>query len=205
MSLAITLDLLRRLCPSTPSTTLQQYVNPLNVILGVYEVNTKTRLAMFLAQVAEESGGFKYFIENLNYSADGLLRTFPSHFDASTAAAYARQPERIANRAYANRLGNGNESSGDGWKFRGHGLIQLTGRANVTAFATGLGMSLEDTIAYLSTSEGATMAAAWYWQARKLNDVADTGNVSKITQLINGGQNGEAQREAYYHLALSLL
>ena len=151
---------------------------------------------MFLAQVGHESGGLRYKAENLNYSAEALTRVFGKYFDRNRAARYARNPRLIASRVYANRMGNGNELSQDGWKYRGRGLIQLTGHDNYAAFARAMGMTINEAVAYLETDAGAAMSAAWYWSERGLNELADAGEFTAITRKINGGLNGAADREA---------
>jgi putative chitinase len=164
------------------------------------------RLAGFLAQVAHESGGFNFIKENLNYSADGLRKVFPKYFpNADIAKQYARQPEKIANRVYANRMKNGDEASGDGFKFCGRGLIQLTGRDNYTKFAYALEMTLEQTIAYLETPSGATASAGWFWDNNKLNTYCDNGDFIGLTKRINGGTNGLEDRQHHYDIAFKWL
>ena len=133
--MAITLDILQKIAPQTKIEKLQNFIESLEVACDTYEINTVSRQSCFLAQIAHESGGFNAVKENLNYGAKGLMGTFKKYFpDEETALAYERQPEKIANRVYANRMGNGDEESGDGFKYRGRGLIQLTGKNNYTAF-----------------------------------------------------------------------
>lgn len=203
----ITLELLRAMCPRTKSTILEGYVEPLNTVAEYYEMfENVRRVAGFLAQLAHESGGFTATIENLNYSADGLRKTFPRYFPTlEIAQQYARQPQKIANRVYSNRMKNGDEASGDGYKFRGRGLIQLTGRDNYTRFAEALEMSLEDTIAYLETPNGATASAGWFWDNNKLNQFCDRDDFITLTKRINGGTNGLEDRKHHYQIALQYL
>ena len=163
------------------------------------------RLAMFLAQVAHESGGLLHVSENLNYSAEALLACFPSHFDSDTAEDYARQPERIADCCYADRMGNGNEASGDGWSYRGRGLIQITGRANYAACGAALGLDLIAHPELLETPANAALSAAWFWASHGCNGLADAGDFVGITKRINGGVNGLADRQAYLARAQSVL
>lgn len=177
----------------------------LNEVLPKYQINTAERVAAFLSQVAVESSEFEDLVENLNYSADGLKKTFGKYFKDVDPNAYARQPEKIANHVYANRLGNGSESSGDGWKFRGHGLIQLTGRENVTNFAKDIDKSLEDTLTYLKTNEGALEGACWFWNSRNINAAADAKDIVKISKLVNGGSHGLEDRKKYYATATKVL
>lgn len=155
---------------------------------------TKEQQAMFIAQCGHESGGFQFFVENLNYSENALLRTFPRHFNAENVKQYARNPEKIANRAYANRMGNGDEASGHGFKYRGRGLIQLTGRANYIAFEKWLGRDIQaDQVGDDLTL--AVLAAVWFWQSQKL---AQYSEVSSVTKRINGGLNGFIDRTTKY-------
>lgn len=143
---------------------------------------------MFLAQTSEESGRFTQFTENLNYSAPRLQVVWPSHFTTESAPLYAYQPEKLANYIYAKRLGNGNEASGDGWKFRGRGLIQLTGRTLYTMFANSLKMNVDQVTTYMDTPLGAVESACWYWiQIAKVNQYALRIDVPKVTIIINGG------------------
>jgi putative chitinase len=203
----ITLEILQSICPKTKKTVLSGYIEPLNATAEYYDmfVNPK-RIAGFLAQIAHESGGFNFIIENLNYSADGLRKIFSKYFPtAELAAQYARQPDKIANRVYANRMLNGNESSGDGFKFRGRGLIQLTGRDNYTRFATALDMSIEETINYLETPNGAVVSAGWFWDNNNLNSYCDKNDFIGLTKRINGGTIGLSDRQHHYEIALKLL
>jgi putative chitinase len=153
----------------------------------------------FFAQCAHETGNFIIFRENLNYSADGLLRIFPKHFDVIKARQYARQPERIANRAYANRMGNGDEASGDGWRYRGRGAIQLTGKNNYREFADWVGKTIDpDDVADLYAFE----SAQFFFDRNKLwkycDEVTDA-NIALLTRAINGGTHGIEDRKAKTH------
>lgn len=203
----VTLELLQAVCPKTKKSVLEKYVYALNDVAQYYEMTANPkRLAAFLAQIAHESGGFNAVVENLNYSAKGLMTTFKKYFpDEATAKAYERQPEKIANRVYANRMANGPESSGDGWKFRGRGLIQLTGRHNYTKFAEGLGISVDETVAYLETPEGAVSSAGWFWDNNDLNKFCDRDDFVGLTKRINGGTIGLADRKHHYEVALKIL
>jgi putative chitinase len=203
----VTLDILKALCPKTKPAILESYVEPINTVGEYYEMfaNSK-RIAGFLAQVAHESGGFTAIKENLNYSAKGLMTTFKKYFpDEATAKQYEKKPEKIANRVYANRMKNGPEESGDGYRFCGRGLIQLTGRDNYTKFAQALDMSLEDTVAYLETPNGALVSAAWFWDNNKLNQYCDRDDFVTLTKRINGGTIGLEDRKHHYQIALNLL
>lgn len=176
---------------------------PLCAALTKYFVTTPQRQAAFLANAAEESAELTSTEENLNYtSAASLKMTFPTHFDAmgeDDAWGYVKQPERIANRVYASRLGNGPEASGDGWRFRGRGLFQLTGRSEYRAYGR------EQDPDYVSTVAGATDSAGWFWSGEGLNVLADAGDFRGIVKKINGGYNGWVQRKAYYDVAIGLL
>ena len=203
----ITIDLLQSMCPKTKRSILEGYVEPLNTVVEYYDMyENPRRVAGFLAQIAHESGGFTAVKENLNYSAKGLMGTFKKYFPTEALAKqYERQPEKIANKVYANRMSNGDEYSGDGYRFCGRGLIQLTGRANYTKFATDLSMSIEDTVAYLETPNGAVASAGWFWDNNNLNQYCDRSDFVTLTKRINGGTIGLADREHHYHLALQLL
>lgn len=201
----VTTDQLKSIYTSTPSSTLQTYVGPINDTFNKYLIITKLRQAMFLAQIGHESAGLTAVSENLNYSAAALQSVFGKYFDATSAAQYARQPERIANRVYANRMGNGSESSGDGWKYRGRGGIQITGRANYSAMATTFGMSIDDVVAYLQTPAGVVASAGWFWSTHNLNVYSDRGDIVSATKVINGGTNGLSDRQALYTKALKVL
>ena len=167
-----------------------------------FEINTPLRLAHFLAQCGHESGGFKATQENLNYSAKGLAGIFKKYFPTEAAAApYARQPQKIASKVYGGRMGNGPESTGEGYKFRGRGYIQLTGKENYTAFGKSIG---EDVCAnpQVVAEKYALLSAAWFWSKNKLNEIADTGAtdevVTKITKRVNGGTIGLADRIKHF-------
>ena len=203
----VTLELLQKLCPHTKTSVLEGYVEPLNAVAEYYELNANpARLAGFLAQTAHESGGFTAVKENLNYSAKGLMGIFKKYFPTEELAKqYERKPEKIANRVYANRMNNGDEASGDGYKFCGRGLIQLTGRANYTKFAEDLGMSIEDTIKYLETPNGAVASAGWFWDNNNLNQYCDSGDFVMLTKRINGGTIGLADRQHHYDIAMHYL
>jgi putative chitinase len=163
-------------------------------------------MAAFLAQVAHESGGFNFVKEGLSYSAVGLNKTFKKYFPTvASAQPYARNPAKIANKVYANRMGNGPERSGDGYKHRGRGLIQLTGKDNYTRFAKSIDKTVDEAIAYLETSEGAVASAGWFWDVNKLNVYADKGDFVGLTRRINGGIIGLSDRKHHYQIALKAL
>jgi len=186
----------------------QSVIDSIPEVASKFEINTPLRVAHFLAQCGHESGGFKLTQENLNYSAKGLLGIFPKYFDAGTAAAYERKPEKIANVVYANRMGNGDKTSGEGWKFHGRGYIQLTGKENYTAFTKSIG---EDCVANpdLVASKYALASAAWFFSKNGLHKMADGGasddTVTKITKRVNGGTIGLPDRIKHFKEYYSLL
>jgi putative chitinase len=171
-----------------------QLAQCLPTLLGNNGIDTPLRLAHFFAQTAHESAGFTRFTENLNYGVQGLMNTFPHGFNAHNAPDYAHQPEKIANFIYANRMGNGNTASGDGWKYRGRGMIQLTGKENYAEFSADKGIDAVKDPDYLSTVPGAALSAVWFWGKFKINALADSDNIAAITRLINGGDNGLYER-----------
>ncbi len=174
-------------------------------LLEEYQINTPKRVAAFLAQCAHESGGFVFVTENLNYSASGLMRIFKNYFKTpEIAKEYERNPQKIANRVYANRMGNGDEASNEGFKFRGRGILQLTGKDNYFWFAASLEITPEQAAEYLETFEGAAQSACWYWETNKLNALADAGDIRQMTKRINGGYIGLEDREHHYALALNM-
>lgn len=161
-----------------------------------------------MAQMAHESADFTRLKENLNYGAAGLIATWPSRFDAGLAAAYARQPEKIANKVYANRMGNGSEESGDGWKYRGRGIIQITGKSNYAACSKALygDYRLLDIPEVLETDHDVIVrSACWFWNEKDLSKLADDNNINEITKRINGGYHGIEDRTARYIAAKSIL
>lgn len=177
-------------------------------VMDKFSINTPSRLAHFLSQTGHESGGFKITKENLNYSAERLQVIFKKYFTAESAKEYARKPEKIANIVYANRMGNGNQASGDGFKFCGRGYIQLTGKDNYTAFDK----SVEDDILAtpdLVATKYPLLSAAWFWNKNGLNAIADTGVgedvITKITKKVNGGTIGLTDRVAHFNEYYNLL
>ena len=171
-----------------------------------YEINTVNRAAGFLAQCGHESNGFTVLKENLNYSADGLNKIFKKYFPTvESAQPYARNPEKIANKVYANRMSNGDEASGDGYKFRGRGAIQLTGRDNYTQFAKAVGMTLDEAVADLETLDGAIESACWFWKKNGLNAICDKDDLVTMTKRINGGTIGLDDRTKHYNHAKEVL
>jgi putative chitinase len=198
-----TQEQLKEMIPRNPYVS--QWYEAISSILPEYEINTPQRVAAFLAQCAHESGGFVFLKENLNYKAASLRKVFPKYFpDDATAAAYANKPERIANRVYANRMGNGPEDSGDGWRYCGRGLIQLTGKDNYTFFAASIDVPVEEASEYLQTFEGAVQSACFFWEQNNLNKWADSGDILTLTKRINGGTIGLEDRIKHYEHALHI-
>ena len=183
---------------------VEHWTDALNKILPDYDITTPQRVAAFLAQTAHESGGYNALHENLNYTAQSLCKVWPSHFNTSIADQYAHQPEKIANRAYAGRMGNGDEASGDGWNFCGRGLLQVTGRVNYQAFADSVQMNINDVPAFLQTFEGAVQSACWFWENNNLNQYADSGDFVTMTKKINGGTLGLDDRQHRYLQAMQV-
>lgn len=182
------------------------WLAPLQAACDGHEINTPLRVAAFLAQVGYESEYLMVLTENLDYGAAGLLADFPDEFDEAAAAAYARQPEKIANRAYAGKYGNGDEVSGDGWKYRGRGLIQITFHDNYALAALGNDLPLLDQPDLLLQPANAALSAAWWWSNHNLNALADTEQFSQITRVINGpALAGNAQRLVLYAAAKQAL
>jgi putative chitinase len=185
---------------------VEQWYNALCTMLPDYEITSVKRVAAFLAQTAHESGGYTALSENLNYKWESLRKVFPKYFPTDELAQqYAKQPEKIANRVYGGRMGNGAEASGDGWKFCGRGLIQLTGKDNYTNFCESIDTPLEELPAYLETFEGAVQSACWFWETNNLNQWADAGDILTLTKRINGGTIGLDDRIKHYNHALAVL
>ncbi len=171
-----------------------------------YEINTPKRLAAFIAQCAHESGNFRLLRENLNYRAESLMKTWPARFPTmEIARQYANKPEKIANKVYSSRMGNRDEASGDGWRYLGRGLIQLTGKENYQWFAASLEMDVEELPEYMMTFEGAVQSACFFWETTGLNKEADAGDIKTMTKKINGGFIGLEDRIKHYKHALHVL
>ena len=202
----ITADQLRQIIPNNPY--VEQWCEALNKILPDYDINTPQRVAAFIAQCAHESGGFTALKENLNYRAASLRKIFPKYFTTDALAEqYASLPnkqEAIANRIYASRMGNGDETSGDGWRYCGRRLIQLTGKSNYTRFANSIDTPVEEIPEYLQTFEGAIQSACWFWETNNLNQYADTNDILTMTKRINGGTIGLEDRMKHYAHALEV-
>lgn len=185
---------------------VDEWHEALSQLLPDYDIDTPQRIAAFVAQCAHESANFRILKENLNYRWQSLRKTFPKYFPTDELAKqYERQPQRIANKVYANRMGNGPESSGDGWRYCGRGLIQLTGKNNYQAFADSLEMPVEEVPEYLATFEGAAQSACWFWETNNLNRFADKGDIRGLTRAINGGFIGLEDRIKHYNHALHVL
>jgi putative chitinase len=200
----LTKDQLKQLLPKNPY--IDYWYHALEQALPDYDINTPQRVAAFIAQCAHESGSFVFLKENLNYKAESLCKVWPRLFpNLDVARQYAMQPEKIANRAYGGRMGNGPEETGDGWKFCGRGLIQLTGRSNYQAFADSIETDIEDLPEYLATFEGAVQSACWFWESNNLNVQADAGDIKLMTKKINGGYLGLEDRIKHYEHALHVL
>lgn len=203
----LTLQQLKQLLPKNPY--VEHWHRALAQLLPDYEINTPQRIAAFIAQCAHESGGFMVLKENLNYKAATLRKIFPKYFPTDAMAAeYAAKPnkqEAIANLVYANRMGNGGPETGDGYRFCGRGLIQLTGKQNYSWFAASIDISVEEASEYLQTFEGAAQSACWFWESNNLNRFADVGDIKGLTKAINGGFIGLEDRIAHYQHALHVM
>ena len=187
-----------KLITKRDSSICNLYVPKLNEIFVKYKINTSLRVSHFLAQILHESGNLHYLEENLNYSAKGLLATFPKKFkDKFEAERYERKPEKIANKVYAGIGGNGDEASGDGWRYRGRGLIQLTTKNNYIAFSKDHIMDVVNYPDQLSSTHLAATPAGWYWNKNDLNLFADKDDITTITKRINGGYNGIEDRKVW--------
>jgi putative chitinase len=200
----ITAQLLKHLFPSNKRT--EELAAALNEVLPLYEINTKERIAAFLAQCGHESAGFTIFQENLNYSAKALCATWPKRFPTmEMAKAYEKNAEKIANKVYCDRMGNGSEASGEGYLYRGRGAIQLTGKANYSQFAADTGITIEQAVEYCEMDEGAIESACWFWTKNNLNPICDRKDMVLLTKKINGGNLGLAERIKHFEEALHLL
>ena len=197
------LDQLKQIIPKNPY--VEHWYNALSKLLPDYGIDTPARMAAFLAQCAHESGDFKFIKENLNYRAASLRKTFGKYFPTDEIAQqYANKPEKIANRVYANRMGNGPEESGDGYRYCGRGLIQLTGKENYFWFAASLQITPEEASEYMETFEGAAQSACWFWETNNLNQWADAKDILTLTKRINGGTIGLEDRKRHFEHALHI-
>lgn len=208
----LTIQKIAQALPNARISNIELYFPHLVEAMKKFGILHTRSIAAFLAQCAHESALFSRVVENLNYSAEGLLNTFPRYFNTSEAQQYARKPERIANRVYANRMGNGPESSGDGWTYRGRGLIQLTGKNNYIALSKDLDIDVVKNPSYLETPEGASRSAAWFWRKNNLNAPAIRGDIDEVSRIVNAGPAGSlrsvhglTERRNYYNRILSTL
>ena len=203
MSFTFTREQLQSVIGNNPN--LDGWYDALSNVLPEYEIDSPQRVAAFIAQCTHESGGFKRLKENLNYKWESLRKVFPKYFPTDELAQeYAHKQEQIANRVYGGRMGNGDESSGDGFRYCGRGLIQLTGRNNYTKFAESIGMAVEEVPSLLETFEGAVKSACWFWKTNNLNQYADAGDILTMTKRINGGTIGLEDRIKHYNHALEV-
>lgn len=211
-------DVLKQIFPNSTEENRAKYASPLRLAMMRYNIDNPNRIRAFLAQIGHESGQLSAVVENLNYSAKGLRATFGKYFKTDAEAEkYARKPEEIANIVYANRLGNGDTKSGDGWRYRGRGLIQITGKSNYNEaskkmYALPLGVDFVDEPELLATPDYAAQSAAWWWENAGLNAVADglggandTEVFKQITKRINSGYNGLDDRLAIYERAKTVI
>lgn len=205
----VTGDALGVILPAATAADVARFTAPLNAAMERFGIVTPERQAAFLAQVGFESENFSHLTESLNYThADRIVAVFPTHVTAAEAETFVRQPTALANRVYANRNGNGDESSGDGWRFRGRGLIQTTGRANYLQASIGIYNSQTLLIVSpekLEQPEDAALSAAFFWDRHGLNELADEGDFRQITKIINGGFNGMNQRMELWNTAKQVL
>jgi len=203
----LTLGQLKQMLPKNPYVA--DWHEALSQLLPDYDINTPRRIAAFVAQCAHESGNFMVLKENLNYRPATLRKVFPKYFPTDAIAneycARLNKQMHIASRVYANRMGNGDEASQEGWKFCGRGLIQLTGKNNYQAFADSLEMDVNDVPEYLGTFEGAAQSACWFWETNGLNKWADVGDIRELTRRINGGYIGLEDRIKHYNHALHVM
>jgi len=200
-------DILDQIVPKNPY--IEHWHEAIVKILPDYEINTKLRVAAFLAQCAHESGNFRAIKENLNYRWQSLRKVFPKYFPTDALAQeYANKQtkqEAIANRIYGGRMGNGPEESGDGYRYCGRGLIQLTGKYNYERYAESLEISVEEASEHLTTFEGCVQSACWFWESNNLNQWADKRDMITLTKRINGGTIGLEDRIKHYNHACHVL
>ena len=196
---------LKELLPNIPNAG--EWYESMCEVLPKYEINTVERVAAFIAQCSHESGGFKLLQENLNYKTATLTKVWPKRFPADIAPQYGGKPQAIANRAYGGRMGNGDEASGDGYKYRGRGLIQLTGKDNYTSCSNYL--FNDDTLVknpdLVAEPKYALESACWFWKKNNLNQQADTKDIKTMTKKINGGEIGLDDRIKHYNHAIEVL
>lgn len=204
MTYNFTIKQLSALIPGNKNVA--QWHEALSSVLPQYEINTQLRVCAFFAQTAHESANYTQIKENLFYRAESLVKVFPKYFPTlAVAQPYANKPEAIANKVYANRMGNGPEASGDGFRYCGRGLIQLTGKQNYELCAASIKMPLPEFVEYVQTFPGAVHSACWFWKTNNLNQWADKGDIVTLTKRINGGTIGLEDRKAHYAHALKVL
>lgn len=194
---------IKKICPNNKNP--EQIADALNKVLPDYGITTKKQIAHFIGQTAHESGEYNILKENLNYSAEGLCKVWPKRFTPAIAGTYGRNPEKIANKVYCDRMGNGNEASGDGWKYRGRGCIQTTGKANYEKFSKDCGKTLDEAVSYCETLDGAIASGAFFWKSNNLNRFCDKDDYIGLTKAINGGTHGIDDRTNKTKKALSVL
>jgi len=190
-----------------PRIDAAEWYDAMQRVLPKWNIDTVDRVAGFIAQTSHESGGYSVLTENLNYSAEALDKIFPKYFKRAgrDARNYHRQPEKIANVIYANRMDNGGTDSGDGWRFRGGGILQLTGRYNYTQFGKAEGMSAEEATEFVRSPIGALASACWFWDTNNINKYCDNQDITGMTKRINGGTIGLEDRKKHYAHALEVL
>ena len=197
---------LQAIMPKARRSNIDLYCESINDAMEEFSIDEPECQAMFIAQCGHESGYLSAVVENLNYGAKGLMGIFKKYFpNEAIAKQYERRPEMIANRVYGGRMGNGPEATGEGFAYRGRGLIQLTGKDNYTFFAGSLGISVEEASEYLATFEGAAQSACWFWEQNNLNRFADANDVKGLTRAINGGYIGLEDRIKHTEHALHVL
>jgi putative chitinase len=200
----ITIELLTQSQTCTPMMA-EKWCVALQFTCDKFGINTPERVAGFLSQVGHESGGFRFTSEDLHYRAEALTRMWPTRFPMGVAESYAMQPERIANRAYCDRMGNGNEASGEGWLYRGRGLIGLTGKDNYADFSLDADNEALVKPDLVAEPELAALSAGWFWSKYNLNELADAKDIVGMTKRINGGTNGLDDRQMRYSRLISCL
>jgi putative chitinase len=199
------IDLGQLIATGVPPTQARQFLEPLRAAFERFHIDTRARMAAFIAQAAHESANFTRLEELLYYrTAERLIAVWPRRFAGlGDAAHFIRNPQALANRVYANRLGNGDEASGDGWRYRGRGIFQLTGRANYLAAGVSLGVDYKTSPEVVALPPDAAMTAGWYWATTRLNELADSSQIDEITQRINGpAMLGAVERRSNFDEAL---
>jgi putative chitinase len=196
---------LHSICPSAKLSDIEKYLSPMHKAMAGFEISSRLRVCAFVSQILHESQYLSKMRENMNYRAERLLVVFPKYFTKESAALYGGNPQKIASRVYASRMGNGDESSMDGWKYRGGGAMHLTGKDMYERFSKFCSLDLVSKPEMISDPDLAMLSAAWVWNQKGLNSLADKGDIKGITRLINGGYNGLSERMELYNKALTLL